>query len=190
MIQELFGQTLSPKMPIECEVTNLALDVAKPYALVVPYTTFELEFSSVVQVMVEVFCPGVPEEIDESTGAVLSTVNATADDVARLPDVSRATATIDLEPLEVAVLSHVIEYGDEVSSEPMMAPFTLKVTPATATLSEAVAVSATFELETVLPFEGAVTETVGAVVSGTVAVVNVWSDETARLPEASLERTR
>src|SRR3984893_12156705 len=74
--------------------------------------------------------------VSETEGAVLSTVNAIAEEVARLFEVSRATATIDLEPLEVAVLSHVTEYGEEVSSEPMMTPPIFKVTPATATSSD------------------------------------------------------
>ena len=131
---------------------------------------------------------GVPDEIEEITGGVLSTVTATVVEVARLPDVSRATATIDLEPLEVAVLSHVTEYGAEVSSAPMMTPFTLNVTPATATLSLAVANRFTEVPETVAPPVGAVRDTVGGVASGAVAVVNVWSLETVRLPAASAER--
>jgi hypothetical protein len=68
----------------------------------------EVAASSVVQVMVALVVPGVPDEIEEMTGGVLSTVKATAVDVARLFNVSRATATIDLAPLDVAVESHVI----------------------------------------------------------------------------------
>ena len=59
--------------------------------------------------MVAVVLPGVPDEIEETTGAVLSTVMVTAVEVARLPAASRATATIDFEPLDVAVLSQLIE---------------------------------------------------------------------------------
>ena len=61
----------SPLRPIECEVTCDALDEAEPYEVVVPYTTSELEFWSVVQVMVEVEVPGVPEEMLEMIGALV-----------------------------------------------------------------------------------------------------------------------
>src|SRR5665213_1683037 len=101
---------------IECDVTKLALEDAKPYAAVVPYATFELLVSSVVQVIKAVVCPGVPEEIAEETGAVLSSVTVIDEEVAKLLEVSRATANIVFEPDEVAVESHVIEYGELVSS--------------------------------------------------------------------------
>jgi hypothetical protein len=52
-----------------------------------------------------------------------------------------------------------------VSSLPRFAPSNLNCTPATATLSEAVAETVTLEPETVLPPVGAVMETVGGVVS-------------------------
>jgi hypothetical protein len=87
-----------------------------------------------------------------------------AEEVARLPAVSRAIATILFAPLDVAVVFHVTEYGADVSSEPIVVPFALNVTPATATLSEALADSTT-EPPTVAPLAGAVTETVGAVLS-------------------------
>jgi hypothetical protein len=103
--------------------------------------------------------------IDEMAGPMLSTVTATVVEVARLFEVSRATATIDFDPLDVAVVSQVTEYGKEVSSAPTTTPFTLKVTPATPLSSDAVAESVTDDPEIVSPFEGAVSETIGAAVS-------------------------
>ena len=153
-----------------------------------PYTTSDVALSSVAQVMVEV-AEAVVDAMDEMTGPVLSTVKETADDVARLFEVSRATATMDFVPLEVAVLSQVTPYGDEVSSEPMMAPPILNVTPATATSSDAFAVRDTEVPLTVAPFVGAVTETVGGVVSGVLLVVKVWSLAVAVLPLVSVETT-
>jgi hypothetical protein len=73
--------------------------------------------------MVEVEEPGVPEDIEESIGAALSLVTAIELDVAKLFEVSRATAKIVLLPLVVAVESHTIEYGEEVSSLPCFTPW-------------------------------------------------------------------
>jgi hypothetical protein len=74
-------------------------------------------------------------------------------------------------PYATVVLSHVIEYGADVCSAPTLEPSTLNWTPTTPTLSEAVAVSATAEPETVVLVEGAVRETEGAVVSIAVTFV-------------------
>jgi hypothetical protein len=63
---------------------------------------------------------------------------------------------------------HVVAYGAEVMAEPMFVPSTMNWTFATATLSEAVAVSVTNEPETVAPSEGAVMETDGRIVEGAV----------------------
>jgi hypothetical protein len=52
----------------------------------------------------------------------------------------------------------------------MFDPLTLNCTPATPTLSEAVDERVTDDPETVAPFEGAVRETAGAVVSRTVTL--------------------
>ena len=109
--------------------------------------------------------------MDEITGPVLSTVTATAAEVAEFPAASRATATIECAALLTDVLSHVIEYGDDVSSVPTLVPSTLNCTPTTPILSEAVAESVTLAPETVAPFVGAVSETVGAVVSGDAPVI-------------------
>ena len=67
-------------------------------------------------------------------------------------------------PLATAVVFQLVEYGDVVSSAPAGDPFTKNWTPATPTLSEALADSVTVP-ETVAPFDGAVTDTVGGVVS-------------------------
>lgn len=71
----------------------------------------------------------------------------------------------------------MVVYGDELTAEPMFVLSTLNCTLATATLSEAVADSATLVPETVAPLDGAVSETVGGVVSG----VGVGDDD-AGLP--------
>jgi hypothetical protein len=60
-------------------------------------------------VIVALVDAGVPDEIAEMTGGVLSAVIVTVVDVAKLPDVSRATATMVLEPVDVAVLSQITE---------------------------------------------------------------------------------
>jgi hypothetical protein len=125
----------------------------------------EVAALSVVHVMVALVAPGVPEEINEITGAALSTVTVTAAEVAEFPAASRATATIECDALLTDVLFQVIEYGDDVTSEPTFAPSTLNCTPTTPTLSEAFAESVTDEPCTVAPPEGAEMETVGGVVS-------------------------
>src|SRR5476649_2761501 len=85
--------------------------------------------------------------------------------VAVLPAASRATAVSAWSPFAVVVESQLIEYGALVSSTPRLAPSSLNWTPATATLSAAPAESATAAPETVAPAAGAVSDTVGAVVS-------------------------
>ena len=57
-----------------------------------------------------------------------------------------------------------------MSSVPRFAPSSRNWTPATPTASLAFAETVTDEPETVAPFAGAVNETVGGVMSGTVAV--------------------
>ena len=86
-------------------------------------------------------------------------------------------------------MSQAIEYGAAVFSVPRLTPSSLNCTPATPTLSLAVAVTVTVD-DTLAPAAGAVTVTAGAVVSATAGVVNVESLETARFPAASRDRTR
>src|SRR4051794_16578295 len=86
--------------------------------------------------------------------------------VLELPAASRATALSVCDPFATVVESHVTEYGAEVSSRPRLAPSSLNCTPATPTLSDAFAETATAAPETVEPAAGAVSETVGGVGSG------------------------
>ena len=102
---------------------------------------------------------------------MLSTVTVTAA-VAVLPAASRATAVSEWLAFVLVVVFHEIAYGFVVSSAPRLTPSSLNCTPATPTLSDADAETVTVVPETVAPLAGAVNETAGSVVSGTV-VVNV-----------------
>ena len=98
-------------------------------------------------------------------GAELETVTVTELlEVPRLPAVSRALACRVCTPFDAVVVSHVIEYGAVVSSAPRPAPSSRNWTPATPTLSLALAETVTFP-ETTEPAAGAVTEAPGGVVS-------------------------
>src|SRR5437899_2282552 len=93
------------------------------------------------------------------------TVTVTEADVVVLLAASRATAVrVWLLPLAAAVVSHEAEYGAVVSSAPRGAPSSRNWTPATPTLSEALAVTVTMP-ETVAPELGKGMLTVGGVVS-------------------------
>src|SRR5438552_846688 len=92
------------------------------------------------------------------------TVTDTAGDVVVLPAASRATAVRTCEPLATVVVSQLIENGLPGSSAPRLTPFSLNCTPATPTLSPAVALTVTVP-ETVAPLVGALIAIVGAVVS-------------------------
>ena len=92
------------------------------------------------------------------------TVTATDADFV-LFDVSRAIAVSVCEPLPADVVFHVVEYGDDVSSAPMFTPSSWNCTPATPTLSDAVAETVTALPETVVPLDGAVMLTDGCAVS-------------------------
>src|SRR2546428_457286 len=105
-----------------------------------------------------------------TVGAVVSgTVTVTEEEVVVLVAASRATALRVCVPMAAVVVSHVTEYGDVVSSAPRLPPSSWNWTPATPTLSEAVAETVMVPV-TVAPEVGAVMVTVGAVVSGTVTV--------------------
>src|SRR5437867_1629182 len=123
------------------------------------------------------------------TGDALSTVTLTAADVAVLPAASRATAVKVWDPLTASVVFHEREYGTVVSSAPRLTPSSLNCTPTTPTLSVALAETVTVPA-TVAPAAGAVIDTVGGVVSGSGAVVNVTSADMARFPAASRDFTR
>src|SRR5437762_222289 len=117
-----------------------------------------------------------------ATGDRLLTVTVTATAVLVLPAASRATADSVCEPLAKVVVSQEIWNGAVVTSVPKFAPSTLNCTPATPTLSEALAVTVTVA-ETVAPALGEVTETDGGVVS--LKTVTVTAADVVRLPAAS-----
>jgi len=118
---------------------------------------------------------------------LLLTMTEIAAERVLLPAASRAMAVIEWAPLAAVVVFHETVYGDEVSSAPRLTPSSLNCTPATPTLSEAVAVSETVVPETVVPAAGAVTETVGGVVSGGAVVPMVKLSTT--LPCVQVVRT-
>src|SRR3979490_3367096 len=99
-----------------------------------------------------------------ATGERLPTVTLTAAEVARLPAASRATAVRTCEALVAVALSQDTAYGAAVTSAPRLAPSSLNCTPATPTLSEALAVTLSLP-DTVAPAAGDVIETEGAMVS-------------------------
>ena len=114
---------------------------------------------------------------------MLETVTRTGAEVAGLPVRSRASAVMSCGPFGTGRLSHWIEYGAVVSALPTSAPSTLNWTDATASSSAAAALTVTLP-ETVAPTAGAVTETVGAVVSA-VAVAFAWFEAGPTFPAAS-----
>ena len=71
-----------------------------------------------------------------------------------MPAASRARAVRLCEPLVAAVVGQVTEYGADVSSAPTAWPSTKKLTPATATLSAALAVTATVAGDGRAPADG------------------------------------
>src|SRR5437660_12461273 len=106
--------------------------------------------------------------IDVSSGdsrtLPLATVTPTGAEVVALPTASRATAVRVYGPSERVVESQLTVYGAAVSSAPRAAPLSRNCTPATPTLSVALAVTATVPA-TLEPAAGAVMATVGGVVS-------------------------
>src|SRR5438132_12353250 len=92
---------------------------------------------------------------------LFATVTVTVAAVVVLPAASRATAVSVCDALLAVVVSHAIEYGAVVSSTPRFAPSRRNWTPATPTLSDALAVAAVVPV-TVDPPAGAVTLTGGA----------------------------
>src|SRR2546428_14029510 len=82
------------------------------------------------------------------------------------------------------VVFQEIAKGAEVSSAPRVAPSSLNWTPATPTLSEADAATGTAEPDTVAPLAGAVSKTVGGVVS-VLATVTLTAAGVAGVPAAA-----
>ena len=66
---------MSPVSAWLCEVVRVvSWTVLDPYEVVVPYSTWLVDGSSLVQVTVAPVCPGVPADTPEMTGGVLSAV--------------------------------------------------------------------------------------------------------------------
>src|SRR5258708_6660297 len=97
-------------------------------------------------------------------GAALDTVTVTAAEVATLPAASRARALRACAPFATFVVSKATEYGAAVSSAPSAAPSIRNCTPATPTLSDAVAVTVIVPAR-VVPDAGDAMLTIGGVVS-------------------------
>src|SRR6185295_10825992 len=103
---------------------------------------------------------------------LLLTVTVTVPLVVVLPAASRAVADSVWLPLAAVVEFHTIEYGLVVSSAPMfVVPSSLNCTPATPTLSDAVADTVTVVPDTVAPPAGADIVTAGGVVSLLLTVI-------------------
>jgi hypothetical protein len=126
--------------------------------------------SVAVKLKLAVVAPVDPEvpEVMVVSGGVLSTVTVIAADVVELPDGSLATAVIVAVPSGREDVFQLTPNG-EVVSVPTTVPLTWKLTEATTTLSLAVADRVTVPL-TFAPLDGAVSETVGGVVSNMLVV--------------------
>src|SRR6185312_10361343 len=116
-------------------------------------------------------------------GAVLETVTVTPLEVPVFPAVSRGTAVMTCCPFGTLVESHATEYGDDASSAPTFAPSTLNWTPATPTLSLALALSVAVPVR-VAPPDGAVIVAVG----GALSTVTWTLAAVAGFPAASCAR--
>src|SRR4029077_3642424 len=119
-----------------------------------------------------------------TVGAVVSlkTVTETVAAAVVLPAASRAIAGSVGRVLLAVVVSQATEYAAVVSSAARFAPSSLNCTPTTPTLSDALAVTVVVP-ETVAPPAGAVTLTVGPVVS--LKTVTVTAADVVVLPAAS-----
>src|SRR5207249_2510659 len=123
-------------------------------------------------------------EVIDTEGGVVSfdTVTVTPAEVVTLPAASRAAAVSVWLPLPTLVVFHDTEYGAAVTSAPRLAPSSLNCTPATPTLSLALAMTEMVP-ETVAPPAGDVIDTEGGVVS--FDTVTVTPAEVVTLPAAS-----
>jgi hypothetical protein len=121
-------------------------------------------------------------------GPAFATVTATGVDVRRLPEESRARAVSVWLPLPIRFVFQDAVYGAAVISLPIATPSRKSCTPATATSSDALAVTPTVP-DTVAPAAGATTATDGAVVSA-VAVATASGVGGPMLPAPSTAATR
>jgi hypothetical protein len=122
----------------------------------------------------------VTGELIETVGGVVSDVLLTVMDTAALvalfPEVSVATAVRLCLPLAKVFVFKDCEYGATVLAAPTLAPSTWNCTLATATLSDAVAVTVMVP-ETLAPATGELIETVGGVVSDAGWLLELTSPE-------------
>src|SRR2546422_53411 len=105
----------------------------------------------------------------------LETVTVTVVDVAVLPEPSLAVAVSGGVPFADEAVFHMIEYGEVEASAPVGTSSTKSVTPATATLSEALTMTVN-EPPTTAPFDGSTMDTAGGTTSG-IGVENVKSPD-------------
>jgi len=109
-------------------------------------------------------------DVTSGTGVlVFATITVTPADIAVLPAASRATAVRAWAPSVVVVVFHVMAYGGMVASNPRFVPSSLNWTLTTPTLSVALADTTTVPVN-VVPAAGAVTVTVGEVMSFRITV--------------------
>src|SRR2546428_4266512 len=122
-------------------------------------------------------------DTEEIMGEVVSfaTVTLIPTAVAVFPAASRATADKICVPLVATVAFQETEYGATGSFAPRLTPSRENCTPATPTLSEAEAETVTAVPETVAPFAGAVSETVGGVTSARALLTSLEKPLSARL---------
>src|SRR2546421_1439579 len=181
----------SPCSACEWDVTRLVFTVvALPYVVVGPYSTCVSPGALVTHPIV------APDAVIDravtadrvGAGSVLPavrpllTVMIAGADRAEFPAASLATAVRVCAPLVAALVSQTVAYGAPVASLPRFTPSSLNWTPATPTLSVALAVMVMMPL-TVAPAVGAVRDTVGGVVS--LLTVPVTAADVAVLPAAS-----
>ncbi len=135
----------------------------------VPYSTWLVEGLSVVQLIVAVVLCTLLAATAENCGGFV-TVTVTSLPMPTFPAASLACAFRVCVPFAVFVLSQAMLYGSVVSGEPSGAPSRRNWTLVTPTLSEADAETVKALPDTTVPLVGAVSDTVGAVVSATAPV--------------------
>jgi hypothetical protein len=143
-----------PEAIVCCEAAPASQHPLQPafFVIVLPLTA---TFTGLIHTT---FCGPVPPP------PPFETVTDTGADVVVLPAASEAVAVNVYVPFATVVVSQLIAYGAVVSAAPRFAPFSLNCTAVTPTLSLAVALTVTVP-DTVAPLAGAVTDTVGGVVS-------------------------
>ena len=133
-------------------------------------TTPTLSDAAAVSFTVPLTAAWLAGAVTETVGGVVSgtfvfeTVMVTTAEIVEFPAASLALAVMEWEPLDTDALFHALWYGAVFCSEPVATPSIRNCTPATPTLSEAVAARFTVPVS-VLPAAGAVRETVGGTLS-------------------------